>query len=110
MHRPIYLFWRGAGRASEAASGVEELKALDVAVTGLGLERAIERGEAQVAAVRARYESSQASDAAAVHKAARKKKVRVLGSCTVRMLRSSYFADVRIVSARIRIRACMKSV
>jgi len=80
MLRPNKLMRRGVGRASEAALGVEELKALDVAVTGLGLERAIERGEAQVAAVRARYESSQASDAAAVHKAARKKKV--LGSCT----------------------------
>ena len=68
-----------AGRANEASSGVDELKALDVTVTGLQLERTIERGQAQVADTRARYESSSQSEPT-VQKAVKKKKVRGLGA------------------------------
>ncbi|BDA49634.1 Signal recognition particle subunit SRP68 [Coccomyxa sp. Obi] len=61
------------GRANEASSGVDELKALDVTVTGLQLERTIERGQALVADTRARYESSSQSEPT-VQKVVKKKK------------------------------------
>ncbi|KAK9904768.1 hypothetical protein WJX75_002167 [Coccomyxa subellipsoidea] len=64
------------GRANEASSGVDELKALDVTVTGLQLERTIERGQAQVADTRARYESSSQSEPT-VQKAVKKKKAKL---------------------------------
>jgi hypothetical protein len=47
------------GRASDASASLEELKALDVAVTGTQLERTIERWRAQLRDVLARYESGQ---------------------------------------------------
>lgn len=64
-----------AGRANEASSGVDELKALDVTVTGLQLERTIERGQALVADTRARYESSSQSEPT-MQKVVKKKKAR----------------------------------
>lgn len=70
-----------AGRANEASSGADELKMLDVTVTGLQLERTIERGQAQVADTRARYESSSQSEPT-VQKVVKKKKVRAM-QCTV---------------------------
>ncbi len=54
---------------------MDELKALDVTVTGLQLERTIERGQALVADTRARYESSSQSEPT-VQKVFKKKKAR----------------------------------
>lgn len=63
----------GAGRANEAASGLEELKALDVIVTGMQLERLIERGQAVAADVAARYAAAQQADAVTLAPIKRKK-------------------------------------
>ena len=53
---------------------MDELKALDVTVTGLQLERTIERGQALLTDTRARYESSSQSETT-VQKVVKKKKV-----------------------------------
>ncbi len=70
-----------AGRANEAASGLEELKALDVIVTGLQLERLIERGQAVAADVAARYGAAQQADATALAPVKRKKVTAAASPC-----------------------------
>ena len=62
-----------AGGKNEAASGLEELKALDVIVSGMQLERLVERWQGVVAEVTARYESAQQADAAALAPIKRKR-------------------------------------
>lgn len=65
-----------AGRSGEGAAGSqEELKLLDVTVTGTQLERVIQRGKALAADARQRYESSGQGEPAAAQPVKKRKKV-----------------------------------
>ena len=65
-----------AGRSGEQAAGSqEELKLLDVAVTGTQLERVIQRGKALTADARQRYESGSQEEPATAQPVKKRKKV-----------------------------------
>lgn len=68
-----------AGRSGEQAAGSqEELKALDVTVTGTQLERMILRGKALAADVRKRYESSSQEQPTTAQPVKKRKMVRII--------------------------------
>ena len=65
-----------AGRSGEQAAGSqEELKLLDVTVTGTQLERVIQRGKALAADARQRYESSSQEEPVTAQPVKKRKKV-----------------------------------
>ncbi len=67
------------GRSGEQAAGSqEELKLLDVTVTGTQLERVIQRGKALAADARQRYESSSQEEPATAQPVKKRKKVGLL--------------------------------
>ena len=68
-----------AGRSGEQGAGSqEELKALDVTVTGTQLERMILRGKAIAADVRNRYESSSQEQPITAQPVKKRKMVRIV--------------------------------
>ena len=75
--------WHDAGRSGEQAAGSqEELKLLDVTVTGTQLERVIQRGKALAADARQRYESGTQEEPATAQPLKKRKKVELLVSLT----------------------------